>query len=121
MQIDVILFFTLFGIIFSSVFFLLSRNQISGTMKNIQKFFFITFFLASVMTVQAQIEDQNQLIKKDTMEQDNTRLVKEKNIRDTTQYNPIGDTTTKNNKSKIKNRVDTMYLIPDSKKMKSKK
>lgn len=67
-----------------------------------------------MITGNAQINDQNKLMKKDTMEQDNTRLKKEKNIRDTSKYNPVGDTAnaTRSNRSKKRIREDSaMYLV----------
>lgn len=60
-------------------------------------------------------ENPNQLLKTDSTERDNTRLVKEKNIPDTLQNN-----TVPHKKASDKNKdQDTMYLVPNKEKSKS--
>lgn len=83
-------------------------------MKKLKRVVLISWvFCLAGTSIFAQIDDK-QLIKKDTTRQDNTRLVQEKNIKDT-----VKDTITRKKKSGRSYRSDTMYVVPDKDRKKS--
>jgi hypothetical protein len=72
-----------------------------------------------VNSVYAQSQKSN--LKTDSTQRDKTRLVKEKNIKDTSRYNPVGDTAVKAKvPGKKKQKDKTMRMVPNSEKKKTK-
>lgn len=92
----------------------------SSTMIKLKKTLYtliVVLFVTGFASVYAQSKP-NRVIKKDSMEQDNARVVKEKAIRDTSKYNPSDTTRKKGKKNKGEK---NMYTVPqvDKRKIRS--
>ncbi|HEX3006933.1 MAG TPA: hypothetical protein VHO90_04895 [Bacteroidales bacterium] len=90
-------------------------------MKTVEKMLLLIILftiLTDVNSVYAQSQKSN--LKTDSTQKDKTRVVKEKNIKDTSLYNPVGDTAVKAKvPGKKKQKDKTMQMVPNSEKKKT--